>query len=200
MGEVEFGQSDVGPLFDFGIEVPCSIQHIGVPENPWRYLDRLAVSLRNKFNMAREALKIEPPEGSKTTVVVGGFYGQTQALGHIALTHGPCCTEEDVYNFPPGWCFPYGSVKVVELMHSGDPRFLKYAEPCRIGLKTLQGGIERVRKDILIHYDTAARKIDEAICAHIGGRVQIATVTLEDGFRWVPGFEAVVDNPVTHPA
>jgi hypothetical protein len=55
-------------------------------------------------------------------------------------------------------------------------------------LETLQQGIDRVHRDILLHYDPEARKIDEKACSHIGGRVQIATVTLSNGFKWVPGF------------
>jgi hypothetical protein len=189
IGEVKFGQSDVGTLFDFGIEIVCSLQHIGLPEGPRQYMGRLAVDLRKKFNVARGILKLEPPEGSQTTVVVGGFYGETQRLGYIALTHGPCRTEEETYDFPPGGSFPFGSIKLIELMRNGDPRFAKYAQPSRIGMKSLRDGIERVRQDILIHYDPEASKVDEKACSHIGGRVQIATVTLTDGFRWVPGFE-----------
>ena len=189
MGEVSFGYSDVGALFDFGIEIPYSLQQIGVPGNPSQYMSALAVSLRNKFNMAREALKLEPHEGSQTTVVIGGFYRESQRVGYVSLTHGPCRTEEEIYNFPPGGSFPFGSIKVIELMHDGDPRFAKYAQPSRIRLRTLRDGIERVRNDILIHYDPEATKVDEKSCSHIGGRVQIATVTLTDGFKWVPGFE-----------
>jgi hypothetical protein len=193
MGEVTFRQSDVGTLFDFGIELPYSVQHLaaklGPPEGPHEYMTHLAASLRKKFNMAREALKLEPTQGSQTTVVIGGFYGKIQRLGYIALTHGPSCTEEEVYNFPPGGSFPFGSIKLIELMHAEDPRFAKYAKPSRIGLKTLPDGVERVRKDILIHYDPEGSKVDAKTCAHIGGPVQIATVTFADGFRWVPGFE-----------
>ena len=56
-------------------------------------------------------------------------------------------------------------------------------------LETLQQGIDRVHKDILLHYDPEARELDEKACSHIGGRVQIATVTFAEGFKWVPGFE-----------
>jgi hypothetical protein len=190
MGEVSFGHSGVAALFDFGVEVPSSVRYLGAPSTPWEYLGRLAVELRTKFNLARGALRIEPTEGSETTIVVGGFYGKMQGLGYVTLKHNRNSTEESVLNFPPGASFPFGSVPVVELMHAGDPRFAQYARPSRIGLKSLRDGIERVRKDILIHYDPEARRIDEKACSHIGGRIQIATVTLADGFRWVPGFEA----------
>lgn len=50
-------------------------------------------------------------------------------------------------------------------------------------------GIERVKKDILAHYDPEAIKIDETLRCTVGGRVQIATVTLSSSFQWVPGYE-----------
>ena len=76
-----------------------------------------------------------------------------------------------------------------ELLNSGDARFAKYISPPREGIPTLSVGIERVRNDILANFDPDAYKIDETIRWRVGGRVQIATITISDGFRRVPGFE-----------
>lgn len=188
-GKADFGLAADRVLFSFKDEVPRAIQRI--TGTWWEFISALTREVVGSLNGIRSQFANELSPKCETCVVIGGFYQGHQKLAHIGFKHLAPATTGEPYHYPDGWSFPFGSLKVIELLHNGDQRFKNYAIPSRIGLQTIQEGIERVRKDILIHYSPEARALDPAICSTIGGRIQIATVTATDGFRWVPGFEAI---------
>jgi|ERR1017187_150748 hypothetical protein len=188
-GTAKFGTETNNILFDFETEIPLAIERMGKLRNWWEFLSSLAKSLTESLDTQRAEYgnELDPERG--TTITMGGFYGRFQKLGHITFNYKEQHTEGEPHNYPPAFSFPWGSIKLFDLLNEGDQRLAKFAQPSRVGLNTLRDGIERVRKDILMHYDPEARKLDEAVCLGIGGLVQIATVTFADGFRWVSGFE-----------
>jgi hypothetical protein len=191
-GTIRIGDHASNVTVNLEAEILRAIEKIGRRTNWPSYLNALATALEQSINKARLASKQTLAAPLSTTISIGGFFEKSQELGHIRFEHGIQHTEADPQSYPPGFCFPgVGSLKVFELLDSGDSRFAQYIDPPRFGLKTLQAGIKRVRNDILAHYDAEAHKLDEENCWAIGGRVQIATVTRSDGLRWVPGFEPV---------
>jgi len=197
-GSIKIGLANDNVLFDFEQEIAPAVERIGVKKNWWEYLATLVATLSKDLNEARETSKTTMDSASTergTYISIGGYYGKFQKLGHIEFRHGIHDTGAEPHSYPPGFSFPFGSVKIFDLINSGDPRFAQYSQPPRKGLTTLSAGIDRVRQDVLAHYDPQALGVDEVTCRGIGGRVQIATVTIADGFRWVPGFEAISAKP-----
>lgn len=190
-GDVKIGESEDKVLFDFESEIVHSIDRIGRKTVWSNYLSALASTLERDINDLRARSGQTLANEMSTTISLGGFFERSQKLGHIRFEHGIHSTVAKVETYPDGFSFPIGTEKLFELMNDGDERFAKYRKPPRTGLTSLVAGIERVRNDIIVHYDTEAIKIDETIVWRIGGRVQIATITLSDGFQWVPGFEPV---------
>ncbi len=188
-GSVKIGNASDGVLFDFESQIVRTIEKIGRRINWVNYLTALKVSLEQSLNKFRKDSRQTFAGEFVTTISIGGFFGKSQKLGDIQFKHGIQHTEAELHNYPPGFSFPWGSAEVFQLVNSGDARFARYGHPTRQGINTLEEGVERVRNDILAHYDPEAFKLDEAIRWNIGGRVQIATITLSDGFRWLPGFE-----------
>jgi hypothetical protein len=188
-GTVRIGTDATNVLFDFEREIPNAVQRIGVPKNWWDFLSLLTKELTESLNRARagHASELDPERG--TTITLGGYYGRFQKLGDIRFSNGEEHSKGEPRTYQPGFSFPWGSIKLFDLLNDGDPRVSNYAYPERYGLRTLQDGIQRVRNDILMHYDPELRKLDEVVCPGIGGRIQIATVTIAEGFRWVTGFE-----------
>lgn len=189
-GTAKIGNEIDGILFDFESQVPRAIEQIGNPRNWWEFLSALAKELTNALRKVRVGLRNELDPESMTVITMGGFYGRFLKLGDIQFCYRDADTDGEPRNYQQGFSFPWGSIKLFDLMNDGDPRFAQYAQPSRVGLRTLADGVERVRKDVLLHYDSEARRLDEKVCPRIGGRIQIATVTFADGFRWVPGFES----------
>jgi hypothetical protein len=188
-GTAKIGNEIDGILFDFEGQVSRAIGQIGSPRNWWEFLSALAKELTDALKKVRVGLRNELDPESMTVITMGGFYGRFLKLGDIRFCYRDADNDGEARNYQQGFSFPWGSIKLFDLMNDCDKRFAQYAQPSRVGLRTLADGIERVRKDILLHYDPEARKLDEEVCSHIGGRVQIATVTFADGFKWVPGFE-----------
>ena len=179
-------------LFDFDVESARAFEEADHTLNWWQYLTAFCAAIEQSLNDARRRCGL-PVDTHMLThgtyVVIGGFYGRFQKLGHIEVKHNPERSEAVPHAYPSGFSFPFGSIKVLDLVNAGDPRFSNYSQPPRQNLRTLAEGIERVRNDIKAHYDPKALEVDNS-CRGIGGRVQIATVTALDGFRWVSGFES----------
>jgi hypothetical protein len=189
-GTITIGEATDKVAFDFEPGMIRAVQQVGSRSNFRTYIDALAQTINKLVNVARDASKQTLAAETSTTIFIGGFFGKSQGFGHMEFTHGIERTEATAYNHPRGLSLPLGSAEVFELLNSGDARFAKYSHPRRGGITSLAEGIERVRNDILAHYDAEAFKLDETIRWRIGGRVQIATVTLSNGFQWVPGYEA----------
>lgn len=184
------GESKDSILFDFKTQIISAIDQIGSRSRWDNYLSALAGEIESRFNAAlRDSGKRLNTE-YETKISIGGFFGVSQKLGHISFEHGVHGTKGESHSYPDGFSFPWGCIPLFDLMNEGDPRFAKYRSPNRVGITTLASGIERVKNDILAHYDPEAIKVDENIRWQIGGRIQIATVTRSSGFQWVPGYEA----------
>ncbi len=82
----------------------------------------------------------------------------------------------------------YGSKAVIDLLDQEDNLLAAY-RPSKIreGM-TLQQGIEVACNRVKAHCDPIALGVDGNCCA-MGGHIHVATVTLDEGFRWVPQFE-----------
>ena len=162
------------------------------PKNWWEFVGALTKRLTDAVNQARADSTCTFSEQKATHRFLGGFYGKHGKSAHINFVHGVLATEGElfIHQCGPGGFVPppYGSLAVLHLLEGGDARFLQYATPSRPNARTLQAAIQRVMNDVLVHYDPKAIEVDEKLGWTVGGRVQIATVTFSDGFRWVPGF------------
>jgi hypothetical protein len=195
-GTIRIGETMDKVLFDFEPEIIRSVEKIGRRTKWLNYLMALTADLEQSLNGARKASgQTLATEIGATNISIGGFFERSQKLGHIRFEHRIQRSEAEPKNYPDGFSFPFGFQEVLDLVNSGDARFSKYSLPPRIGLTTIAQGVERVRNDILAHYDPEAHTLNETIRWAIGGRVQIATITLADGFRWVPGFEPASASP-----
>lgn len=190
-GTITLGESRDNILWNIESEFVRAVEQIGSRSRWSNYLEALTTALYNSLNAARTATKLTLPNETGTTICIGGYFGKSQQHGHIRFEHGIHQSQAESHNDPPGFSFPWGNQSVLDLLNGGDTRFAKYSQPKRIGLLNLSDGIERVRNDILAHYDAEAFKLDETIRWNIGGRVQIATITLSDGFQWVKGHEPI---------
>lgn len=109
----------------------------------------------------------------------------------------------------PAVGFFYGSQQILSILQSEGAQFSKhsereqdrlalriwqqYSKPAHRDLKegrgiSLSSAIEAATSYIQACSDVEARKIDQQ-CRSIGGKIHVATITLKDGFKWVPGFE-----------
>jgi hypothetical protein len=189
-GTAKIGSDDDGVLFDFETQIPLMVERMGRSRNWWEFLASISAQLRESLDGIRSGRPDAIDHERGTFISMGGFFENHQKLGHLEVNYKAGSTEVEPHNYSPGFSYPFGSIKLFDLLNNGDPRFAKYAQPSRVGIRRLQDGVERVRQDILLHYDHEARALDASTCSHIGGRIQIATVTFAGGFSWVPGFEA----------
>jgi hypothetical protein len=99
----------------------------------------------------------------------------------------------------------YGSTRVADLLFRGnDPRLEKYRTPaCKLIsgrlndpdiAVSLRDAVEAARNFIEACSDPIAQEIDGEDYQRIGGRIHIATITPNDGFRWVPGCEPMTED------
>jgi hypothetical protein len=82
-----------------------------------------------------------------------------------------------------------GSSEVQKALDADDPRFIGF-RPSKITDKlSLQEAICIANNRVSAQFGTFAPALAvDPLCRHIGGRVMIATVTLDHGFQWVLGF------------
>lgn len=193
-GTARIGDSDNDTtMFDFRTEVNPVVTECPA-DNWWRFMTSVGETLTTSLNEARKAFGKPMDNAEKLTwIVLGGFFGKHLKLGHIAITHGLTESTFAPSSYPPGFSYPLGSLEVFKLIDGSDPLFAKYAQPPRLQVRTLMEGIERVRNDILAHFEPCARTVDPDTCGGIGGRVQIATIT-SSGFSWIPGYEPVISS------
>ena len=191
LGEVLAGQAGDRVIFDFSVETATATNVLASskPSSWWNFVSDLTKSISRSLDRARSGSTYSLDKESETIVFVGGFYGKHLKSAHIKFRHGLRTSEAEPFLHPPGFNAPHGSGKIFELIDNGDPRFAKYRNPRRDSVVTLSAAIERALNDIHAHCDPEALQIDKETCQGIGGRIQIATITPADGFKWVPGFE-----------
>jgi hypothetical protein len=186
------GQGPGLVIFDFGIETALAFQRLAVRKwSDWpQYARALMNSIHHALDKARTASGLSLATTTETYVFIGGLHRGRQVAGHIHFFHGIMSSEADLALYPSEFNGPpFGSRIVFNLIDGDDPRFLQYSRPKRNAVFSLFDGIERAEKDIRAHYDPEALNVDPGVCKGVGGRVQIATVTLSQGFKWVSGFE-----------
>ena len=189
---IRIGQAAENVLFDFKKETARTVERLALhpPKNWWEFLSAVMVELREALNRARSASNDTLAREAGTYIFMGGIYGKHFKSGHLYFRHGITTSEAEPYIHPPGSIPPpFGSPKVFEALASGDARLARYSNPPRQGIATLASAIERVQNEVLAHCDPEARNVDNAPEWPYGGRVQIASITVRDGFRWVTGFE-----------
>lgn len=188
-GTIRIGDVADRVLFDFDIAT-ANVSRNRKPSGNWfDYLNAMAASLTNQLNDVRSASACSLNEPLETWLFVCGFYGKNRKSAHVIFRHGTNSTEANPYPHPPGFNHPFGSGKVLELVDNRDLRSRQYSEPPRDRIVTLAQAIERTRNDVRAQCDSEAMTVDELTCRGIGGRIQIATITISHGFSWVPGFE-----------
>jgi hypothetical protein len=127
-----------------------------------------------------------------STVLVCGYFRGYPELVEARFFHDKqTLRDPDIRYTALGDERIYGSTILGKLIESGDPRFSKYHVQMSAFDPPVQQVVEFSAKYIEAHADPAALALDPRICRAIGGRIHIATVTRQDGFRWVQGFEPV---------
>ncbi len=189
---IRIGHDSGSVVFDFPAETARAVNRLATRTwNDWTlYMRALMRSLSQALDSARESSGCTPDIPTETFIFVGGFYEKRQNSGHILFRHGTTSSEAELSLHPSGFNSPpFGSPAIIDLIDKQDPQFLKYSQPRRDAVFTLSEGIDRAEKDIRAHCDPVALKVDPDRCGGIGGRIQIATVTRSQGFKWVAGFE-----------
>jgi hypothetical protein len=196
-GTIRIGDAMDNFIFDFETEIVKAVEAIGRRTIWANYLAALGAHIEKSLNDARRrSNNTYQNDDSLTAISLGGYFERSQKCGHLRFHHAIDTTTCEAKAYVDGFSFPWAArSEIVELIDSRDPRFLRFADPPRFGLATLASGIDRVRNDIAAYSDPEAYKFDETLRWRIGGRVQIATLTLADGFRWVAGFEPAQKQP-----
>jgi len=182
--------------FDVGIELRKQINLLHAEDftNCRQYLQTVSVNLERTVETAREEQRID---GYLTTEIefVGYFRGdpfcievqfrpfrdpRTGSLFEI--------TRRDLY---PGFYFVAGSLLIANLVAHGDPRFSPFCKPIdhEMHEMTLQEAADLANGYIKACASPLGLQIDPENCSKIGGHIHIATLTPENGFEWVVGYE-----------
>lgn len=93
-----------------------------------------------------------------------------------------------------GGVWQYGSRIVAGLMSARDQRFynehaLRSPETPLPFSDEMYSGVVHARAYIEACSSDEGRRLDPKACSTIGGHIHIASVTQQNGFQWVPGFE-----------
>lgn len=155
-----------------------------------QFVEDLSRNLQHRIEVAIHDRRIKEENPAPEITFVGYFKGD------------PCWFEVQFYrtydsrsnklfavrptDFYPGFCFVSGSAIVRDLISAGDPRFAgRFCDPWVIGDNTSlqqavhfsQGYIEACKSQLALQIDPD--------CDGIGGHVHAATITPENGFKWV---------------
>jgi hypothetical protein len=168
--------------------------------NLYDYVEAFSASIRTALNGARQDGRIDfgdnsfcsDPEERNTVArifFIGYFRKDEPSLAVVKLSHNGQVIGEPskLFQSPPENPVLSGS-SIAELMYGrNDQRFAKYARPLSRD-SSMEQAKDYARNFIEACSDPLAREIDRA-CDGIGGRIHMATITKQEGFRWVPGFE-----------
>jgi hypothetical protein len=137
-----------------------------------------------------------PDDGADRTthIFIDGFFAGYPKRSKIEFYNlrGRPVPEIKTVDLFPGKLQAYGSRKVYGMLFGKASTGLlqQYRERCKIDVRTLPQAVDVVLSFIQAHCDQEALGIDPDMCSAVGGRIRIATVTLEAGFQWAPGFGA----------
>lgn len=135
------------------------------------------------------------PGATVIRVFLDGYLNQRPASVTIRLFHESGKLQEPEIREPqlyPGHQTIYGSDVVARLLFvDEDPRFSRYRGRRIFAPEmTVMDAVERSIAYISACSDPVALELDE-FCRTIGGHVHIATVKLDEGFQWLPGFSSI---------
>jgi hypothetical protein len=175
-------------VFDFVAETALETARLSADGQTqwWQYLSVLTDRLCRSLNAKRKRPLNQKEE---TYLLVAGLYGKHVKSAHIVFRHDIDSTEAEPVTHQPGYNPKFGSRTVLELIDKDNSYFSKYAEPKRETIRTIRLAIDRALADVHAHCDPEALNVEENTCRGIGGRIQIATITFTDGFKWVPEYE-----------
>jgi hypothetical protein len=170
------------------------------PDDSFALVSALCDGVHAKF------LKVQPvvspkayaEDGRMAHVVCCGYWGGTH-FGiniHICLVDGKSAVFEP-YRYEDNVVF--GSTKVAHFLtgleRDKERSFARFARPFiqnkNVSYYTLDEAVEYAKTYIAACASDEGRKVDPKFCPAIGGRVQIATIVLGAGFRWLLGYEPI---------
>jgi len=169
--------------------------------NLYDYVAAFAASIARACTAARQDGRIEhfginsfctDPQQQNTiaTIFMAGYFRKNDpSLVMVTISHKDQVVVEPkpLFQTPPQNPLLSGSA-IAELMYGRrDPRFAKYFRAIsRTG--TLKEAEEYARNYIEACSDPIAAEVDPA-CRGIGGHIHMATLTRQEGFSWISGFE-----------
>jgi hypothetical protein len=180
--------------------------------NAGDFLSRVCSAVRDKLEFAKRSAagiskfpsprnRLNPSEHTIIDIHIDGYFSSYPArvgatFYHINQKVAWDLNSPHTLNSPKiYWNVLDGSALIGTLLFdTDDVRLAQYrTEACcrvaahfrdpNIGI-TLADGIEAARNYIAACSDPAIREIDPENCQRIGGHIHIATITLQDGFRW----------------
>jgi hypothetical protein len=174
--------------------------------NLYGYVGAFGDSIANAYAAAKKDGRFEhfginsfctDPQQQNTlaTIFMAGYFRKNDpSLVMVTISHEDHVVVEPktLVHTPPRNPLLSGSA-IAELMYGkNDPRFAKYVRPItRTG--TLKEAEEYAKNYIEACSDPIAAEIDPA-CHGIGGHIHMATLTRQEGFRWISGFEPKVSS------
>lgn len=163
----------------------------------YEYARLLAFGLDARLKEARKVAKIPPSQDgdvpSTTQIFLDGYYGKHPKRARIDFIHDDqiepeiCGNTEDAFKYK--W---WGSALVSSVIFDeGDPRLgayklAEYKTPA-VWPRTLAEAVSMAKRYVGAHCDPEALAIDEKVCSLCGPPIWVATLTFEEGFRWVEG-------------
>jgi hypothetical protein len=124
---------------------------------------------------------------TKTYIYLDGYFRGRPMRHTITLDYKSEEPSVEADSLAPGLPFGYGSPSVCNILFGPVPdnRLPSYRQICQSKPVTLEQAIRVCKAAICAHCDPEALTIDRENCQGVGGRIRIATVTPEDGFRMV---------------
>lgn len=210
-GRVGLGPDD-GPetTFDFITQVREAAQTISTCKFSTlpKYADRLAQRVqrvlidrcRNGDINFADGPSVDPSEAGSTIaeVMIDGYYSGLPTRVNVRFYREdgrfvyPQIVSEDVV---VGGVWLYGSNLIARLLGAQDERFYneRSLRPTDIPLphfsREMFSAVIHARAYIEGCSSPEGLALDNKICSSIGGKIHMASITADDGFHWVPGFE-----------
>jgi hypothetical protein len=91
----------------------------------------------------------------------------------------------------------WGSRRVEEVLRdTRDQRLSSYKAPPPAQASPIEQAVHIATNYIRACSDPEALQVDEENCRAIGGRIHVASITPDDGFQWVPGYDPGCRGPI----
>jgi hypothetical protein len=190
MACIVYGEiADITRLFDASIEVQRLIKAQGARDfaNPYDYVWNMCVSIAGVIERLKDrgTIDVRP----KLNLHLVGYAGDK-----------PCAIDAEFHRFYdlpgrffdvrsddymyPGRCYVVGSMLIGRLINTGDPRLSHYARPITESM-SLNDAVDFCKGYVEACASPIAMQIDPEINGRVGGRIHIASVTPDKGFKWI---------------